>query len=106
MFSLPSLSDLVVVVLFAVGMSFVCTGSTIGILVRAPVRATLGKVGIGNLTLGSVFTCPYCNAWWGGLLTAALADWSWFQCLIAAFVGCGVAAIVQAQWALAADSDA
>lgn len=103
--SLPGLAELTQVMLFALGMSFVVTGSTIGVIIRVPVRMTLGRIGFGNLTLGGVFTCPYCNAWWGGGLTALILGWSWFQILVAAFSSCVWAAIVQAQWALAADEE-
>jgi hypothetical protein len=100
---LPNLTDLLVVVLTALGLSFVATGSTIGVLIRVPARLTLSRLGVGSLTLANVLTCPYCNAWWGGAITASLLGWSWSKVLCAAFVSCAVAAIVQAQWALGAN---
>jgi len=88
--------------MLALGVSFVLTGSTIAFPIRLVAFHTLGRLQFGPIRMDSLFRCPYCNAWWGGLAIAAFSGFpiaQWLQC---AFASCVLAAVVQAQWALAA----
>jgi hypothetical protein len=96
---------LVWITIVAVGMSFVATGSTIGYPLRLIAFHTLGRAQAGPLRLDSLLRCPYCNAWWGAGILSYLIACPWWVCLAHAFAACGIAAIVQAQWGLAAHDD-
>lgn len=105
MISLVSLQDLLVIVAIAVSASFVVTGSTIAYPIRWLAYRLLGWIGYGPVWLDSIARCPYCHAWWEGLAWAWFTGHNWWQSLQVAFVSCGVAAIVQAQWSLAAGTE-
>lgn len=94
------LDTLSILVLVGFGMSFVVTGSTIGKPLRIMAWLTLR-----HTRLDSLARCPYCCAWWCAFALAAVSGLPWWQWLEAAFATCGVAAIVQAQWRLAASED-
>ena len=94
------LSTLVPLVLWALGLSFVITVSTIG----RPIR-TVGWYVLRYVKLDPLVRCPYCNAWWCGLVLAILFECNGWQALQAAFTTCVVSAVIQAQWALAANED-
>jgi len=96
--TLVSLDILAQVSLLAFGLSYVITGSLIGYLVRLPARLILKKAKLDTLAF-----CPSCNAWWGALFIALLSGLCIVGALQCAFVACGVAAIAQAQWQIAAD---
>lgn len=100
---LVDLEVLVTLVVLAVGLSFVITGSTIGKPLRVLAHVLVGRVGLGHIRLDSLARCPYCNAWWGAFILGFISGLPWWQCLESAFGACGVAAIVQAQWSLAAN---
>lgn len=91
LFGLPTT---VVLVLFAVGISAVITGSRIGY----PIRFAWCFVFRRARPLWGMVRCPYCNAWWAGLVVAILADpsWSWLAWLQIAFTSCGVVRLFQA----------
>jgi hypothetical protein len=97
---LVSLSTLLAVVLVAVGMSFVVTGASIG----KPLRIVAWLV-LRRTRLDALARCPYCCAWWCGAAVALVSGQTWWQLLECAFASCGVAAVVQAQWGLAANED-
>jgi len=105
MIPLIPLQDLLVLTLLAVGASFVLTGSTIGYPLRWLAFRVLGWVGRGTIWLDSIVRCPYCHAWWEGLAWAWFTGHTIWESLQAAFVACGAAAIVQAQWGLAAGTE-
>lgn len=100
------LQDLLVLVLIAVGGSFVVTGSTIGYPLRWLAYRVLGWVGHGPVWLDAIARCPYCHAWWEGFAWAWFTGHSLWPSLQVAFAACGVAAVVQAQWSLAAGDEA
>lgn len=104
MLNATPLDQLVEIIIVAVGVSFVITGASIG----KPIRF-VGWLLLHRLHLDAIVRCPFCNAWWMGLsISILLSEFDplmWFQWLQAAFASCGVAAIVQAQWGLAADED-
>jgi len=94
---------LIQIAFFAVAISHVVTGSLIGYPVRV----------VGYLTtkwcpfpIGTVFFCPYCNAWWMGAGIGAWTGLPWQNIVQCAFTSCVLAAIVNAQWGLAADDRA
>jgi hypothetical protein len=105
MISLISLPELLVLIIVAVGASFVVTGSTLGYPLRWLAFKILGWVGRGPVWLDSLVRCPYCHAWWEGLFWAIITGHPIWQSLQVAFAACGVAAIVQAQWSLAAGTE-
>lgn len=98
--TLGNLSAILPVVLAALGLSFVVTGATIG----RPIRA-LGWLVLHRIRLDALVRCPYCNAWWCALGIALTSGLDWYQALQCAFTTCVMAAIVQAQWSLAANED-
>jgi len=101
-FPLISLQDLVTILIISVGAAFVVTGSTLGYPIRWLAYKMFGWIGHEPIWLDSLARCPYCHAWWEGLGWAYFTGHSLPQCLQAAFAACGIAAIVQAQWSLAA----
>lgn len=94
------LSQLLVIIVIGLGMAFVVTGSKIG----KPIRI-LAWFLLRHVRLDAVARCPYCCAWWCAFALAALSGLPWWQWLEAAFATCGVSAVVQAQWSLAASED-
>lgn len=86
------LSTTITLILVAIGISAVVTGSKIGY----PIRFVWCRL-LPRPTWGMV-RCPYCNAWWGGALAAVAhspdpAQWlAWLQ---VAFSACGVMRITQ-----------
>jgi hypothetical protein len=96
---------LITLVLIAVGASFVVTGSTIGYPIRWLGYRVLGWVGRDPVWGDSIVRCPYCHAWWEGFIWSLFTGRRIWEALQVAFVACGVAAIVQAQWSLAAGSE-
>lgn len=105
MIALIPLTSLLVITLIAVGASFVVTGSTIGYPIRWLFYKAFGWIGRDPIWLDSIARCPYCHAWWEGLAWAHFSGHSLIESLECAFVACGVAAIVQAQWSLAAGKE-
>lgn len=105
MIALIPFQDLLVLVLIAVGCSFVITGSTIGYPIRFIAYKALGWIGSDPIWLDSIARCPYCHAWWQGFGWAWYTGHGFWESLQAAFVACGIAAIVQAQWSLAAGKE-
>lgn len=99
-FDLIPLASLITLMVVGVGMSFVVTGSTIAKPLRVIAWLTLRHV-----RLDALARCPYCCAWWCALALAAVSGLPWWQWLEAAFATCGAAAVVQAQWRLAANED-
>lgn len=104
-FSLIPLADLVPLVLIALGGSYVITGSTIGYPLRWLAYKTLGWIGREPVWADSLVRCPYCHAWWEGLFWAWVTGHSWIEAIQVAFATCVLAAIVQAQWSLAAGAE-
>jgi MFS superfamily sulfate permease-like transporter len=94
------LTELLQLAAFAVGLSYVVTGALIGYPLRV-----LGFLSLRwcPLPLSTLFFCPSCNAWWMGAGLALWAGQSWQHTIQCAFTSCLLAAIVQAQWGLAAD---
>jgi hypothetical protein len=93
------------VVLVSAGVSFVVTGSTIMYPIRLLAFHTLGKLTWGPIHMDSLFRCPFCNAWWGGLALSFALQLPWWTCLANAFVACLAMGVAQAQWGLAAHDD-
>ncbi len=94
--TLIPLGDLAVIVLVAVGLSAVVTGSKIGFPVRFIFCRVTWAIHPTLRHLWGTVRCPYCNAWWGGATVALLVyGWSWWV-LQAAFIACGVMRVVQA----------
>lgn len=100
MLELLDFTALLPLILAALGVSFVITGATIG----RPLRF-IGWWLLRRARLDALVTCPYCNAWWCGLVLAVVTGHGGWQALQTAFTTCLLAAIVQAQWALAANED-
>lgn len=105
MIPLIPLSNLLVITLIALGGSFIVTGSTLAYPLRWLAYKTLGWIGHGPVWADSLVRCPYCHAFWEGFFWSWVTGHSLFECLQAAFVVCGIAAVVQAQWSLAAGSE-
>ena len=93
-------SLLIQLILFAVGLSYVVTGSLIGFPVRVIGYKSLSWCPV---PLSTIFFCPSCNAWWMGAGLGLWANLPWQNALQVAFTACAIAAIIQAQWELAAD---
>lgn len=87
------LQTLATVILWAIGASAVITGSKIGYPIRFAWCFALPKA------LWGMVRCPYCNAWWSGLVVAIVfapqLDW-WPAWLQSAFSACGVVRVLQA----------
>lgn len=98
MIELVDLKYLATVAVLAVGVSYVITGSTIGYWVR-----WLWWHAAHRIHLEALAFCPSCNAWWVGLVTAFLTGSPMWVALQCAFGSCGLAAIVQAWFGLAAE---
>lgn len=88
------------VVLMALGVSYVITGSQIGLWIR--LLWWKMTAWIPFIHLDALAFCPSCNAWWSGLVTAVLTGSSWVVALQCAFGSCFLAAVAQSQWGLAA----
>lgn len=94
------------IVLFAVGITYVITGSTIGYPLRFVWCLIFHKCRLPYLW--ALATCPPCNAWWIGFILAAIYEINLLIMVQMAFTCCGVVAIVQAiglQIGLNADED-
>lgn len=91
---------LIRVVLIAIGLSYIITGSQIGFWPRVIWWHATSWIPI--LSLETLVLCPSCNAWWSGLVTALLTGASIDVATQCAIVACVVAAIVQSQFGLAA----
>jgi len=101
LFSLSSTTFLLQVILITLGMSYVLTGSVIGFYVRFVWWHLTHRLG----NLKTLAFCPSCSSWWiGGLLSLGLGA-TWPVILQCAFASCGVAAIVQSQFGLAAEDE-
>jgi hypothetical protein len=94
--TLIPLANLVVIVLVALGLSAVITGSKIGFPIRfLYCRITWAIHPVLHHSWGLV-RCPYCNAWWSAAAIALMVyGWSWWI-LQAAFTACGLVRVVQA----------
>ena len=96
MFHVKTFFDLqstIVLVLVALGISAAITGSKIGY----PIRFLWCRI-MPRPTWGMV-RCPYCNAWWSGLVSAIVAvpDPSrWLAWIGAAFASLGTVRVIQA----------
>lgn len=98
MLTLIPIVPLLTIVLVAVGIAYVVTGSLIGYWVRVVAWLLLHRTGLHRIA-----TCPPCNAWWGGLGVSLLAGLPWTQAAQAAFVSCLAAWVLQARFGMAAD---
>ena len=97
---LVDFSYLIRVCIIAIGISYVITGSQIGFWVRAVWWLVTHRIPL--ISLDTLAFCPSCNAWWSGLVTAILTGSTWVTSLQCAFAACGLSAIVQIQFGLAA----
>lgn len=104
MIQLAPLDYLTVVVLIALGVSYVVTGSEIGFWIRAFWFLFLFKVPLLRRLI-KLSTCPSCCAWWAGLVTAFLSGASLWVALQCSFVSCGLAAVAQGVAGLAAEDE-
>jgi len=88
--------------LFAVGIAYVVTGSTIGYLVRV-----IGYAALSWLPIAAhrVFFCPPCCAFWCGAGLALWAGCAWQNIIQVAFTACLVGIVVQQQWEIAANDE-
>ena len=87
-----SLHDLLVMVLLAIGGSVVITGSKIGFPIRFVWCYAMPQV------LWGLVRCPYCNAWWTGLVAGILYSpdpTTWASWLQVAFTSCGIVKVIQ-----------
>lgn len=80
-------------ILVAIGLSYVLSGSVIGRPLRFIWCSTLKHLHLSYFW--SIMTCPPCNAWWVGL-GVGLAYGLGLNSLALAFATCGVVAIIQA----------
>lgn len=85
-------------ILFAIGIGWVITGSKIGKLVRVLGYACTGWMPMKPLT--SLFFCPPCCTWWCGAGLAFWAGLPWYNILQIAFTSSFLMAILNAQWQL------
>ena len=100
------LNTFIQIVLFAVGITYVITGSSIGRPLRYVWCTLFNRWGLQRMW--ALATCPPCNAWWVGFILAAIYEINLPIMFQMAFTCCGVVAIVQAiglQIGLNADED-
>ena len=83
-------------VLFALGISYVITGSKIGYPVRFVWCRLTRWAHNAVVSPWKLVTCPPCNAWWAGAALAFWAELWWTDILQVAFTACGIVAVVQA----------
>jgi len=87
--------EIATLVAFAFGLTYIVTGSQIGLFIRffwcrvlfqwSPVQ-----------WLGTIATCPPCNAFWSGALVGLLfGPLTTFTVLQVAVTSCGVTALIQ-----------
>lgn len=81
------------IVLIAIGISYVITGSRIGYPIRFMFCGALNFKGLREFWY--LVKCPACNAWWAGAAIAFLAGVTWLQLIAIAFTCCGVVAVIQ-----------
>ena len=93
-----TLSSLVQLVLFALGLSYVVTRSEIGFPLRFVwclawrwLYRRIGKV----LSPWSLVTCPPCNTWWSAAAVTCWAGYDWYTVVQLAFTACAVMALLQ-----------
>ena len=96
-------SYLMRVVFIAIGISYVITGSQIGFGPRVVWWFITHRIPV--VSLDTLVFCPSCTAWWSGLVTAILTGSTWQTSLQCAFVACGLGAIIQSQFGLAASDE-
>lgn len=87
------LQDLAVMILWAIGTSAVVTGSKIGFPIRFAWCYVMPRF------LWGMVQCPYCNAWWGGLVAGIIYSPSWDHWpawIQVAFSACGIVRVLQA----------
>jgi hypothetical protein len=87
------LQQIITLALLAMGVAAVITGSKAGY----PIRFLWCR--LAPRPLWGLVRCPYCNAWWGGLVGAVVLLPSlehWLAWLQAAFTSCGVVRVIQA----------
>jgi len=96
-----TLSLFLFVFLITLGVSYVITGSVIGFYVRFIWWHLTHRLG----NLKTLVFCPSCCGWWVGGVTAILLGESWVVALECAFVSCGLMAVVQSQFGLAAEDE-
>ena len=96
MMTLIPWTELVVIVLIAIGLSAVITGSKIGFPIRLLYTWATWHIHPALRHTWGMVRCPYCNAWWGGALTSFMVyGWDW-KILQGAFISCGVMRVIQA----------
>jgi hypothetical protein len=88
--------------LFAVGIAYVVTGSTIGYLARVAGYAVLHRLPIHA---HKVFFCPPCCSFWCGAGLALWVGCPWQNILQVAFTACLFGIVVQQQWVIAANDE-
>jgi len=88
------LSNLIPIVLFALGISQVITGSQIGYPIRFLFCLVTWKIRLKHLW--GLVQCPYCNAWWSGAAIAFIYGFCPMQIIQSAFTTCGIMAIINA----------
>jgi hypothetical protein len=91
--TLLTFSNLVAPVLLAIGMAQVVTGSGAGYPLRFVSCLILAKLRMR--WLWNMVRCPYCCAWWMGLVIGIVTRLEWFQWIQLAFTSCGVMAVIQ-----------
>lgn len=95
--SIP-MGDLVQLVLFALGVTYVVTRSDIAFMLRwlwcRAMKWPYKKINY-YIDPWSPVTCPPCNAWWSGAVLAWYADYDWIHVLQFAFTTCVVMALLQ-----------
>lgn len=81
------------IILFALGVTYVITGSKIGYPLRFLGCFILLKLRLRYFW--NLLTCPPCNAWWSAAVIAAVIGYPIWQVLQLAFTTCGIVAVVQ-----------
>ena len=88
------ISSVIQVVLLALGLTYVITGSVIGYRVRFLWCAVFKWQPLSRFQ--AIVRCPSCNAWWTGAATAFIAGLPLTNVIQLAFTSCGVVALLQA----------
>jgi hypothetical protein len=88
------LNTFIQVVLWAIGITYVVTGSRIGYPLRFVWCFLFNRWGLSRLW--ALATCPPCNAWWVGFFLAVWHGFNIPTMFQMAFTCCGVVATIQA----------
>ena len=82
------------IVVVAIGVTYVLSGSKIGHLLRFVWCWVLDRLHLAYFW--SIMLCPPCNGWWVGLAVSRFYGYGWVDNLACAFATCGLVAAIQA----------